>query len=513
MAQTADLENLRESLIELDRLRLHERNLRLESEGLMRGLRALSEAQDTGAIFDALADVLRDLVPFEEAFLLAMGGRGGFRVVRSTAPRFLGLRWSPRAVLHRVLEGEIVALFDTRLSAEWCDLPQAVLAAARAAIMVPIRSQAISAAIVFVHSSAAFFAPTHVHLLKRFTPLIDQALNGMWVRDRLEKERQHAQEATLARLHEVEERRKAEAESNRVHEMIASAIDFAPIYLWEVDKDFRYTFIQGSEKALGYAREELLGRPAIDYFDLDDPATLAYLETLRSGQAYENIVFRRRRKDGTPIWVSVSGRPVSDAEGGFGYRGITMDVTETTEAKLKLEQMALHDALTGLANRRKFLDHFQSALARVIRSGQPLSLLAIDIDHFKRVNDAHGHPAGDEVLLAMARILERTVRRTDLVARFGGEEFMVLLPDTGPEGGTELAEKLRRAVEAERFEVESDGRQVPLTVTISIGVAAIGREIASTTSFDDVVERADQALYSAKLAGRNRVMVEGGGEV
>ena len=508
MIPTADLEHLRESLIELDRLRLHEHNLRLESEGLMRGLRALSEAQDTGAMFDALADVLRDLVPFEDAFLLAMGGRGGFRVVRSTAPRFLGLRWSPRAVLSRVLEGETVALFDTRLSAEWGELPQTTLGAARSAIMVPIRSQAISAAMVFVHATPAFFAPAHVHLLKRFTPLIDQALNGMWVRDRLEKERLHAQEATLARLREVEERRKAEAESSRVHEMIASAIDFAPIYLWEVDNDFRYTFVQGTEKALGYAPEDLIDRCALEFFNLEDAATQAYVAILKSGQTFENVVFRRGCKGGSQVWVSVSGRPVVDETGAFrGYRGITMDVTETTEAKLKLEQMALHDALTGLANRRKFLDHFEPASARLLRYGEPLSLLAIDIDHFKRVNDAHGHPAGDEVLIAMGRILERTVRRTDLVARFGGEEFMVLLPDTSPQGASDLAEKLRQAVEAERFVVESNGRKVPLTVTISVGVGAIAREAGSTTSFDDLIERADQALYAAKLAGRNRVSV------
>lgn len=508
MVHTADLEHLRESLIELDRLRLHERNLRLESEALMRGLRALSEAQDTGAMFDALADVLRDMVPFADAFLLAMGGRGGFRVVRSTAPRFLGLRWSPRAVLGRVLEGETVALFDTRLSQEWADLPQAALNAARSAIMVPIRSQAISAAIVFIHPAPAFFSPAHVHLLKRFTPLIDQALNGMWVRERLEKERLHAQEATLARLKEVEERRKAEAESVRAHEMISSAIEFAPIYIWEVDNALHYTFVQGTEKALGYAPGDLIGHNALDFFDLDDPATQAYVAILKSGKPYENIVFRRGCKDGRQVWVSVSGRPVVDESGGFrGYRGITMDVTETTEAKLKLEQMALHDALTGLANRRKFLDHFEHALARVVRSGAPLSLLAIDIDHFKRVNDAHGHPAGDEVLIAMGRILERTVRRTDLVARFGGEEFMVLLPETDVRGAAELAEKLRAAVGANRFVITVDGREAPLTVTISIGVGAITRETASTSSFDDVIERADQALYAAKLAGRNRVSV------
>ncbi len=495
VAPLADVERLRETLVELDRLRLHERAQRLETEGLLRGLRMLGEARDADDLFDIVVGVLRDLVPFDDVFLVALGGRGGFRVVRSTARRLLGIRWSPQALLQRVLAGGTVALFDTAQSPDWLALPAPAREVARSAIMVPIRSQAVSGAMVFGHAAPAFFSPAHVSLLKRFTPLIDQALETMAARERLEHERLAARLADAGR-------RRAEAEIRRARDLMESAVGYAPIYLWELGPDLRYTFAEGTAKVLGYLPEELLGRPAVDFFDAADPPTRAWIALMDRREPFENLVIRRRCKSGSKIWASVSGMPVFGAGGRFeGYRGITLDVTESTEAKLKLEQMALHDALTGLANRRKFLDHFAPAMARTVRIGEPLSLLAIDIDHFKRINDAYGHPAGDEVLVAVARILERTVRRTDLAARFGGEEFMVLLADTDTEGAVDVAEKLRQAVEAERFAV---GGGESVGMAISVGVATAHRE----TPFDDLMERADQALYAAKLAGRNRVRAE-----
>jgi diguanylate cyclase (GGDEF)-like protein/PAS domain S-box-containing protein len=505
----ADVELLHESLAELERAYQHERAVRLETEGLLSGLRALNEARDTRQLFDTLAEVLRDPVPFEDAFLIGAGGRGGYRVVRSTARVFLGLRWSPRETLKRVLDGETVALFDTHRVAEWAELPGSVLAAARSAVMVPIRSESMRSAMVFVHSSPAFFAPSHLHLLKRFSPLIDQALAGIEAREGLEKERNLAQAAIREKRKEVRERRRAEAEIKRVRDLMASAIECSPVYLWELDTDNRYTFAEGTQKVLGFAPEEIVGRNVAYFFD--DPVDAnrdLLLVALGRRQPFENLICHRRRKDGSRLWVSISGSPITDEEGRFiGHRGASMDVTETTEAKIKLERMALHDALTGLANRRKFLDHFTAAQARLQRHGEPVSMLALDLDHFKRINDAYGHPAGDEVLVAVARVLERNVRRTDLVARFGGEEFMVLLPDSSLAGAAEAAEKLRAALEAEPISVDAAGGRVTLKMTVSIGAATLTRE--EPASFDDLMGRADQALYAAKLAGRNRVCIEG----
>ena len=185
----------------------------------MRCLRKLGDAHDADDLFDVVVGVLRELVPFEEAFLVARGAKGGLRVARATAQNLLGLRWTPRKVLRRVIEGETVTMFDTAHAPDWRTLPDALRDAMRSALLVPIRSRAVTGAMVFVHSEAAFFTPAHRHLLRRFSPLIDQALNAMAVRERLEKERIAARIATL-------ERQKAEAEIRRARDTMENAIGF-----------------------------------------------------------------------------------------------------------------------------------------------------------------------------------------------------------------------------------------------------------------------------------------------
>lgn len=501
------LEALRENLTELELARRHERYLRLETESLLRGLRVLNEAQDTRQVFDNLVDVLRGLVPFEEIYLLSPGSRGGYRVARSSARRLLGVRWTADELLGRVLGGATVGIFDTLQVPQWQTLPPVLRIASRSAVLTPIRSEAVSLSVVFVHSRPAFFTPVHLHLIKRFSPLIAQALASTLARERLEAERNLAQAATAEKLKEIQERRRAEEKSKRVRNLMSSAIGFSPIYVWEIDADDRYTFVDGTLKVLGYAPAELIGRTAFGIFEESGGETQYIAEALARRQPFEGLVVRRRRKDGVLIWISISGSPVQDASGRYhGFRGVTMDVTEVTSANLKLEYMALHDALTGLANRRKFLTAFEAARARLERYGAPLSLLALDIDHFKRINDGFGHPAGDEVLVAIARRLEASVRRTDLSARFGGEEFMVLLPEADAAAAAEVAEKIRKGIADRPIRLETEDRVEDLKVTISIGVSTMTK--AAPSSFDSLMERADQALYAAKMNGRNRVCLD-----
>jgi len=169
----------------------------------------------------------------------------------------------------------------------------------------------------------------------------------------------------------------------------------------------------------------------------------------------------------------------------------------------KLCELSLKDPLTGLSNRR----YFQTVLAReidvVARSGEPALLLMLDIDHFKKVNDTHGHPAGDAVLQRVAKTLAKCVRPMDTVARFGGEEFVIILPSCQGHYGQQVAERIREAVSALSVPV-SPG--VHLKVTISIGGAYAPRWVRSTPEL--WVERADIELYRAKSDGRNRVCIE-----
>ena len=165
--------------------------------------------------------------------------------------------------------------------------------------------------------------------------------------------------------------------------------------------------------------------------------------------------------------------------------------------------LSSRDALTGLPNRR----HFEAALAaeidRVARAGESALLLMLDVDHFKRVNDTHGHAAGDSVLREVARALADSVRPMDTVARFGGEEFAVILPNCEPSVGHNVAERIRASIHRRRVDVAPG---VGLQVTVSIGGAFAPRWVR--TSADLWIERADQQLYRAKSAGRNQTHLE-----
>ena len=177
---------------------------------------------------------------------------------------------------------------------------------------------------------------------------------------------------------------------------------------------------------------------------------------------------------------------------------------ELQQANEVLEQLSITDGLTKLHNHRFFQDFLTREIKRVSRTQDPLSMLLIDIDDFKRLNDRRGHAAGDELLKGIAGILNDCVRETDLVARYGGEEFVVLAPNTSIEGATQLAEKVRMAVEDASFILDETMQITKLTVSIGVG------------SFDGdrkaFFRNTDQALYRAKGAGKNCVVVDGSDE-
>ncbi|HEX3535828.1 MAG TPA: PleD family two-component system response regulator [Stellaceae bacterium] len=163
--------------------------------------------------------------------------------------------------------------------------------------------------------------------------------------------------------------------------------------------------------------------------------------------------------------------------------------------------LALTDELTGLFNRRYLFAHLEELLARRGEAGSDVAVLVLDIDHFKMVNDRHGHLGGDDVLRELAERMLRQVRSVDLVARFGGEEFVVVMPETNLAGAEVVAERLRLAIARAPFRLPSSGEQVP--ITISIGVAAAE---SAEDGVDAMLKRADEALYTAKNGGRDRVV-------
>jgi diguanylate cyclase (GGDEF)-like protein/PAS domain S-box-containing protein len=243
---------------------------------------------------------------------------------------------------------------------------------------------------------------------------------------------------------------------------------------------------------LGYSLEELRSIPFIDLIHPDDRERTE-AEAVALFEGGENLSFenRYRAKDGTWHWLRWSSS-LSPSEALIYARGA--DVTELKkieaerEALLgKVQEMARHDSLTGLPNRRALEEQLPQAMARARRHRSPLSVAILDIDHFKDYNDTHGHLAGDEVLRACARAWDSSLRGEDTIARFGGEEFLVLLSDTSVEDAGEVVERLRM--------------ETPMGQTCSAGVASWDY----VESIDDLLGRADKALYLAKASGRNQL--------
>ncbi len=215
-------------------------------------------------------------------------------------------------------------------------------------------------------------------------------------------------------------------------------------------------------------------------------------------RTFEATVASLGRRAGGPRGVLVL-RDVTEQE--RMRREVEAAGTALQTANTELERLANTDALTGLANRRHFLARLEDEVQRAERYGRTLSLVLLDLDRFKEINDLRGHPAGDEVLRRVAGALREVSREVDLPGRLGGEELVLLLPETDLAGGRAVAERLRAGIGALEFGAEGEASW---RVTASFGVACIGGE---TATVDELIHEADEALYRAKATGRDRVVV------
>lgn len=309
---------------------------------------------------------------------------------------------------------------------------------------------------------------------------------------------------------DITERKKAESEIARLSQWNELLLNSAGEGIYGVDQEGRCTFINPTALAiLGFTKEEVLGKNQHVVFHHHRNDNLPYppeecpvYKTLHDGirRGVEDTFIR---KNGEIFPVQLTVTPMHENGKIVGVEAVFQDIAQRKEMEQELIRLATTDSLTGISNRRHFIEQLNMELAHFRRFGTSAAFLMVDLDHFKSVNDTFGHAAGDAVLRHFSELTRQRLRRIDLLGRLGGEEFGILLPGTDSAGAELFAERLR--IYVADTPAQKDDSTIP--VTISIGIAMFN---ANDTEADSIMARADMALYRAKEHGRNRVELSRG---
>jgi diguanylate cyclase (GGDEF)-like protein/PAS domain S-box-containing protein len=298
-------------------------------------------------------------------------------------------------------------------------------------------------------------------------------------------------------IRDITERKRSEEEASHFRAVVESSHDAI------IGKDLDGVITSwniGAERLFGYTATEAIGKSISMLVPPGhDDEVPEIMRRVTSGEPVENYETVRERSDGTQVDVSLTESAIRDRNGKVtGASTIARDISVRLRYQEQLRQLSEQDALTGLRNRRRFERDIREQVGRAHRYGECATLMIIDVDLFKQINDHYGHRAGDKVLKSIAAALTRRLRDNDLVARVGGDEFAVLMPYARIEDAAHVADDLRRVVSACRIEVD-DGSEVSLS--ISIGVAQIDKD---TPDEETVIGEADRLMYRAKEQGRTK---------
>lgn len=310
----------------------------------------------------------------------------------------------------------------------------------------------------------------------------------------------------LVCFEDITERRQVEIALQDSETKYRSVVDNLKEVVFQTDADGLWTFLNPAwSEITGFSLEESLGNNLLDYIHPEDRQQNQELfqsliedqkDSCRHEVRYLTSGFR---------WLEVFARLTLSPDGAIvGTSGALNDITDRKQVEEQLSKLASLDSLTQMANRRRFDQHLTQEWQRMSRDQTPLSLILGDIDFFKAYNDTYGHPAGDQCLQQVAKAIDLAATRPgDLVARYGGEEFVVILPNTPPEGALQVAEEIQSNLRD--LEIAHDHSRVGSYVTLSLGVASTIPSPETTSGM--LIATADEALYEAKAAGRNKIHV------
>jgi len=286
------------------------------------------------------------------------------------------------------------------------------------------------------------------------------------------------------------------------NEFVEKVMDCTSNAIYTLDLVGRFVRInRRGQEISGYAKEELLGKPFTKLLEPDDrPLLTSYFKrTANQGVSFENLELKIIRKDGAHRTLSLSVVPLSKKNRIISMVGTAEDITERKLLEEQLKRLATTDSLTGLMNRRHFLEQGDKELERARRYGRPLSLLMMDLDNFKRLNEKHGHAGGDAVLKTFSRLCLCELRDLDLMGRLGGEEFAIMLGECDLMRAWRVGQRLRRKVAEKSLPLDAGMDRI----TVSLGVA--GRRPGE--NLESLLKRADRALFKAKRQGKNQIII------
>ncbi|MBD3610988.1 MAG: diguanylate cyclase [Hydrogenovibrio crunogenus] len=318
-----------------------------------------------------------------------------------------------------------------------------------------------------------------------------------WIDIRLTFERDDTDHVThlLGKIMDITKTISSEEQASLFAKVIQQTADFVKI----TDKAGYLVFVnQALMDKTGYTEQELIGKtPAVLKSEMQDQEKAKSLwDTILSGEVYHNRIMNRC-KDGSTYYEETTISPIFNRDGDIEYFVSTgKDVSEQVKMQQELNDLAMKDALTGIWNRRHLTDVVNTEMKRVNRYGGRFGMIMFDVDYFKQINDDFGHDIGDETLVQIAKIVQKIVRETDYIGRWGGEEFLLIALELDASLTAKLAEKIREAIE--EFVFPKVGQ-----VTVSLGATVYHKNETEAQLF----KRADEALYLAKRHGRNRVEV------
>lgn len=409
------------------------------------------------------------------------------------------------SILQKVIQQqETLVLADAILDEEFQKAHSVQALRLRSVVCVPMiaRGKTIGALYIENRSEKNLFTQADIPPLKYFAAQAAITIENAQLNEKLEayvaQRTAQLQEST----HKLEEEIRARLQMETELRKLSSAVEQSPSSIIITNPRGQIEYVNPAfEHLTGYTLAEAYGKnpnfqksgqtPESVYQDL--------WQTITAGETWRGE-FVNRKKNGDLYWEFAVIAPIrNDDQQTTHYVAIKEDITLRKQAEEELKRLATLDPLTGILNRRHLFKLAGQVFEQAKRYGRELSILMIDADHFKQINDQYGHTAGDQVLQALAQYLTRLIRKADLLGRYGGEEFIIILPETSLKRAYRAGERLLAYMH--QHPIQTRTHSIPLT--LSIGVAGFDGE--TTPTLDKLVDQADRALYLAKQAGRNCV--------